>query len=162
MVLVKPSKKEKEIIAEIDKVTNTPTAKLIFFLFISYAIIHMLGLSLEEDSGIVLFFIILPTLYLLTQKWFWYVLLLLSCMGSFFAMIASVIHFQILGAVGFAVLTAVLYLLLQVYFISPVYEPEKKQEKPEKNNTEEFSTKEPYTAEETYTTEEPYDDEEIE
>lgn len=123
MALVKPSKKEEEIITGIDRLTNTPAAKLIFFLLISYAIVNVFGLSLEEDVGIILFFIILFALYLVTQKWFWFILLGLSCVASFFATIASVIHFQILGAVGYFVLTIILYILLQVYFLSPVYEP---------------------------------------
>ncbi len=40
-------------------------------------------------------------LWLLTQSWFWALLFFVGALASFFAMVASVIHFQILGAVGF-------------------------------------------------------------
>ena len=40
-------------------------------------------------------------LWLATQRWFWALLFFVGALASFFAMAASVIHFQILGAVGF-------------------------------------------------------------
>ena len=42
------------------------------------------------------------------RRWFWVIALGLGSLVSFFAMIASVVHFQILGAVGFFILMAVL------------------------------------------------------
>ena len=45
----------------------------------------------------------------LTQRWFWIITLGLSALASAFACIASIIHFQILGAVGFFVLAFVLF-----------------------------------------------------
>lgn len=44
--------------------------------------------------------------YLATHKWFWVIAFGVGCLASVFAMIASVIHFQILWALGFAVLAA--------------------------------------------------------
>ena len=46
--------------------------------------------------------------FLLLQRWFWVALLGLCFLAALFATIASVIHFQILGALGFAVLAWVL------------------------------------------------------
>lgn len=40
-------------------------------------------------------------IWLLTQRWLWVLLGSVGALASFFAMAASVIHFQILGAVGF-------------------------------------------------------------
>jgi hypothetical protein len=42
--------------------------------------------------------------YLATRRWFWFVAFAFGSLASFFAMCASVIHFQILGAVGFFIL----------------------------------------------------------
>ena len=47
-------------------------------------------------------------LFLVTQRWFWLLAFGLSALASCFAMIASVIHFQILAAVGFFVLMFIL------------------------------------------------------
>ena len=46
----------------------------------------------------------LVALFLITQRWFWLLGFGLGGLASCFAMIASVIHFQILGAIGFFVL----------------------------------------------------------
>jgi len=43
----------------------------------------------------------LGALWLATQRWFWALLFFVGALASFFAMAASIIHFQILGAVGF-------------------------------------------------------------
>jgi len=48
-------------------------------------------------------------LILITQRWFWALAFLLGALASCFAMIASVIHFQILGAMGFFVLMLFLF-----------------------------------------------------
>ena len=53
--------------------------------------------------------ILLLGLWLLTQRWFWFIALGLSALASAFACIASIIHFQILAAVGFFVLAFVLF-----------------------------------------------------
>lgn len=47
-------------------------------------------------------------LFLVTQRWFWLLVFGLSALASCFAMIASVIHFQILAAVGFFILMSIL------------------------------------------------------
>jgi hypothetical protein len=49
--------------------------------------------------------------YLLTRRWLWVWALFLSALASLFAMIASIIHFQILGALGFFILSALLFSL---------------------------------------------------
>lgn len=48
-------------------------------------------------------------LFLLTQRWFWFVACGLSALASAFACIASIIHFQILAALGYFVLAFVLF-----------------------------------------------------
>ena len=53
------------------------------------------------------YLVLLCSLALMTQRWFWCVALFFASMASLFAMIASIIHFQILGALGFFVLTAI-------------------------------------------------------
>ena len=50
---------------------------------------------------IVLAIIGLIALLLMTQRWFWLLVFGISGLASGFAMIASIIHFQILGALGF-------------------------------------------------------------
>jgi hypothetical protein len=56
---------------------------------------------------VVLFCIAIAALWLMGQRWFWTLLFFVGALASFFAMVASVIHFQILGAVGFFFLMAV-------------------------------------------------------
>ena len=48
-------------------------------------------------------------LFLGNQRWFWTLAFGLGALASFFAMIASVFYFQILGAVGFCVLMCILF-----------------------------------------------------
>ena len=59
-----------------------------------------------EIVGVVLLVI---GILLITQRWFWILVFFFSGLASLFAMIASVIHFQILGAVGFFVLMFVCF-----------------------------------------------------
>ncbi|MEK7259144.1 MAG: hypothetical protein AAB211_05030 [Pseudomonadota bacterium] len=61
-----------------------------------------------SDSG-VLFIVGVLCLLLITQRWFWVVVFFFGGLASFFAMIASVIYFQILAALGFFVLMSVLW-----------------------------------------------------
>ena len=51
--------------------------------------------------------IALVAIWLLTQRWFWLIGLSVAALASFFAMLASVIHFQILGALGFFALAVI-------------------------------------------------------
>jgi len=53
-------------------------------------------------------------LFLFTQRWFWLLVFGLSALASFFSMIASVIHFQILAAVGFFILTTLLAGIIRI------------------------------------------------
>lgn len=39
-------------------------------------------------------------IYLITRRWFWWLLFFTAGLAACFAMIASIIHFQILAAVG--------------------------------------------------------------
>jgi len=48
---------------------------------------------------------------LFTKRWFWLLVFGLCTLASAFTVIASVIHFQILGAVGFTVLTVILWVI---------------------------------------------------
>ena len=52
-------------------------------------------------ENVILVILGLGALWLVTQRWFWALLFFVGALASFFAMAASVIHFQILGAVGF-------------------------------------------------------------
>lgn len=51
-------------------------------------------------------------IYLVCQRWFWAMTLGLSALASVFAVLASIIHFQILAAVGFALLAWILSIAL--------------------------------------------------
>jgi len=50
----------------------------------------------------------LVLVWLMTRRWFWVLALFLGALAAFFATLASIVHFQILGALGFAVLAWVL------------------------------------------------------
>lgn len=49
----------------------------------------------------------LLALLLLFQRWFWLLVFWVGGLASFFAMLASIIHFQILGALGFFFLMSI-------------------------------------------------------
>lgn len=51
----------------------------------------------------------LIALVLITQRWFWILVFFFAGLASLFAMIASIIHFQILAALGFFVLMGICY-----------------------------------------------------
>ena len=51
---------------------------------------------------------------LLMQRWFWVLAFLFAALLSCFAMLASIIHFQILGALGFFVLMIIFWFIMQV------------------------------------------------
>lgn len=48
-------------------------------------------------------------LLLMLQRWFWVLVFGLGGLASCFSMLASIIHFQILGAIGFFVLMMILW-----------------------------------------------------
>ena len=52
---------------------------------------------------------VLAGLYLFTRAWVWCGVLFLSAVAAYFAMVASIIHFQIFGAVGFFILGSILW-----------------------------------------------------
>lgn len=59
------------------------------------------------SDGIFIFALVVGVIFLITQRWFWLIASGLGAIASFFAMCASVIHFQILGAMGFLFLLAI-------------------------------------------------------
>ena len=46
-------------------------------------------------------------LWLICQKWFWIIGLSIGALASVFAVLASIIHFQIAGALGFTFLALI-------------------------------------------------------
>ena len=52
-------------------------------------------------ENLILSVLLMGSIYLVTQRWFWAILGVLGALSSFFAMCASVIGFQILFAMGF-------------------------------------------------------------
>jgi hypothetical protein len=50
-------------------------------------------------------------LWLMTQKWAWVIALFLGATASGFACLASIIHFQILAALGFFLLSGLLWII---------------------------------------------------
>jgi len=48
-------------------------------------------------------------LLLMLQRWFWVLVFGLGGLASCFSMLASIIHFQILGAIGFFILMVILW-----------------------------------------------------
>jgi len=94
-----------------DKIDKIFSNSLVRSFLISLLLIYLLNKAVyipNENDALIYFLIIFVCVCLLSQKWFWFVLLGLSCVASFFAMIASVIHFQILGATGYFVLFCIL------------------------------------------------------
>ena len=62
-----------------------------------------------EGIQIVGIIALLLFIWLLCQRWAWVLLLFVSAIAAAFACIASIVHFQILGALGFAALAWVLW-----------------------------------------------------
>ena len=52
-------------------------------------------------------------IYLMTRRWFWMVAFFFGALASLFSIIASIIHFQILGAVGYFVLMIICWFIFQ-------------------------------------------------
>lgn len=55
-------------------------------------------------------------LWLIMQKWFWIIALFIATIASIFSIIASIIHFQILGALGFTLVAAITASILSALF----------------------------------------------
>jgi hypothetical protein len=56
----------------------------------------------------------LACLVLVTQRWFWVLLFGISGLAACFALLASIIHFQILGALGFFFLMLICWVITGV------------------------------------------------
>ncbi|RLL52747.1 hypothetical protein D8Y20_07020 [Mariprofundus sp. EBB-1] len=65
----------------------------------------MLKVTMNEQTILIIAVIII--LLLVFQRWFWLLVFGIGGLASLFAMIASIIHFQILGALGFFALMIV-------------------------------------------------------
>jgi hypothetical protein len=63
------------------------------------------------NDGVYVFAFVIAVIFMITQRWFWLIASGLSAIASFFAMCASVIHFQILGAMGFLFLMGICILI---------------------------------------------------
>jgi hypothetical protein len=64
-------------------------------------------LPLQRSSGPKISGAFVGGLVLMTQRWLWVLVFFVAGLASCFAMLASIIHFQILGAVSFFFLMAV-------------------------------------------------------
>lgn len=62
---------------------------------------------------IVILILVSVALLLVTKRWFWGLIFIFAGLASLFAMIASIVHFQILGAMGFFVLMVVCIAILR-------------------------------------------------
>ena len=60
--------------------------------------------------------VVILALVVASKRWMWLVLFGLATLASAFTVIASIIHFQILGAVGFTALTFVLFAIFAVIY----------------------------------------------
>jgi hypothetical protein len=58
--------------------------------------------------------LLLVFVFLATQRWFWILALFLAGLAALFAMIASIIHFQILWAIGFFILMTLCWGILEL------------------------------------------------
>lgn len=61
-----------------------------------------------ETTQVILLSLGVAALILATQRWFWVLVFGLSTLAASFSILASIIHFQILAAVGFTVLAVIL------------------------------------------------------
>ena len=68
-------------------------------------------MSSPADTAIVLCLVV-GGLWLITQRWFRSVAFFTGGLASCFAMLASIIHFQIVGALGFFLLMAICWFVL--------------------------------------------------
>jgi len=88
-----------------DKVGMTPQ-KAGFIVIVSFISIIAFFYAIDNygDEGGFIVIVGWMIIMILAQKFFWGILLGIATIASLFAMIASIIHFQIVGAVGFFVL----------------------------------------------------------
>jgi len=58
--------------------------------------------------------VIVGIIFLATRRWFWVLVFGLGAVASCFSMIASIIHFQILWAMGFFILMVILGIITSI------------------------------------------------
>lgn len=68
---------------------------------------------MNEIGILILITLGVGVIYLFTRRWFWRVAFFFGALASLFSMIASIIHFQILGALGFFVLMVICWFIFQ-------------------------------------------------
>lgn len=51
-------------------------------------------------------------IFVITRAWFWCITFFFFALASFFSMLASIVHFQILGAIGFFFAAAISWMIL--------------------------------------------------
>ena len=56
--------------------------------------------------------LVLLAIFLLTRRWFWQAVFFFAGLAAFFSMLASIVHFQILAAIGFFILWWLLWAML--------------------------------------------------
>ena len=59
------------------------------------------------DEKAILAIVIIIAIALMTQRWFWALVGGFGGVAALFSMVASIIHFQILAAIGFLILTGI-------------------------------------------------------
>jgi hypothetical protein len=75
-----------------------------------------MGLIAEERRKVELIGIalLIVGLFLITQRWFWLLVFGIGGLASAFATLASIFHFQILGALGFFFLMRICWVIASV------------------------------------------------
>lgn len=64
-----------------------------------------------DSWNVILVLLGIGFIFLLFQRWFWWLVFGIGGLASCFSMIACIIHFQILAAVGFYILMTILWAL---------------------------------------------------
>ena len=61
--------------------------------------------------------LLVGSLFLIAQRWFWVIVLLVAGLVSFFAMLASIFHLQTLAALGYLVLVSIFVGIMQLVIV---------------------------------------------
>ena len=63
------------------------------------------------NDQIIIVFVGIGVLWLMTKRWFWIALFFLGAVASLFAIVASLIRFEILSAIGFSFLMLICWVI---------------------------------------------------